>query len=115
MDERKVKIFQRAFEILNRREEQERQQRSADAGLVYKTFQNEQQPATMDAAIEVHVQRALKQFKKAITPAIGRALGTLRKELRDEFAAALAELRADMTIQTGIARGQIAETKRDVA
>ena len=43
------------------------------------------------------------------------ALGMLRKELRDEFAAALAELRADMTIQTGIARGQIAETKRDVA
>jgi hypothetical protein len=47
--------------------------------------------------------------------AIAEALSLLRKELRDEFARELASLRADMNIQTGIARGEIAEIKRNVA
>ena len=47
--------------------------------------------------------------------AIAEALSLLRAELRKEFAEQLGQLRAEMNIQTGIARGQIAEIKRDVA
>lgn len=46
---------------------------------------------------------------------MAEALSLLRKELRDEFNRELASLCADMNIQTGIARGEIAEIKRNVA
>ena len=94
--------------------------------LVYKILERptpQQQSATMmDAATEArwnewaqaHVQRALAAqplFSKAQVAAIGQAISMLRKEMRDEFAAEIASLRADMMVQAGIARGEIAQIK----
>jgi hypothetical protein len=46
--------------------------------------------------------------------AVAEAISLLRKQLRDEFAAELGQLRADMNVQTGIARGEISELKGNV-
>lgn len=101
-----------------------------DGALIYKTTeqpQPQQSAATMDAATEArwnewaeaHIERALKAYSEAysevLTEAMAEVISTIRKELRDEFNAAIGSLRADLTLATGIQRGEIAEIKRNVA
>ncbi len=48
--------------------------------------------------------------ERILVPAVGEALGLIRKQLREEFAAEIASLRTDVTVQaTG--RGEIAQIK----
>jgi hypothetical protein len=53
-------------------------------------------------------------FTKAQVNAIGEALATIRSEIRKEFATEIASLRADMHVQTSIARGEISTLKGEV-
>jgi hypothetical protein len=50
-------------------------------------------------------------MEEVLVPSVGEAIGMIRKQLREEFAAEIASLRADLTVQTGIARDEIAQIK----
>lgn len=96
---------------------------------IYKTTAEQPSAAArMDAATEArwnewcqaHIQRALAVqplFSKAQKLVIADVISRLRAEWRREIAEAVGSLRADLTVQTAIAKGEIAEIKgkRDAA
>lgn len=70
--------------------------------------------AKWDEWIKNHIALALQEHRKTMTKSVAKRLEVETAKSREEIAG----LRADMTIQTDIARGQIAEIKkgsRDVA
>ena len=71
--------------------------------------------ADWDRWAEAHVRRVLEEqvFTRGQTDAIGQALSMLRSQLRKEFEAALGQLRADVHVQVGVAKGEIAMLKKD--
>jgi NTP pyrophosphatase (non-canonical NTP hydrolase) len=71
--------------------------------------------AERDQWAERHAERAIAAYHKKLTAAMGEVISEIRHELRTEFNEALTSLRADLTIQTAIAKGEIAEIKRNVA
>jgi hypothetical protein len=91
--------------------------RSGDLGLIYKT--TEQPPPgqpTMDAATEerwnawcdARIEKMMHDvFKDAIVEFVGDYVHRHLKPMHEEIAA----LRADLTVQTAIARGEIAQIK----
>jgi hypothetical protein len=86
--------------------------------MIYKTHEAPQQDwSGWDRWAEAHIARALAEqpvFSKAQVSAIGEALATIRSEIRKEFATEIASLRADMNVQTGIARGEISRLQGSV-
>ncbi len=62
-----------------------------------------------DDWVRAHIANALAEHRELLTEAMGEALSTIRKQLRDEFAAEIAALRLHLTVQTSIARGEIAQ------
>jgi hypothetical protein len=121
------------------REREQLKKRSADStGLVYKTYTQParpvQQSSVMDEAtgrawnkwLTDYVELALDANNETMVDVIAEfaseyvgkrlkdASAKLREELRKEFAEQLGQLRADMNVQTGIARGEISELKSNV-
>lgn len=121
------------FEMHERRRAQQQKQ-SAPMEIVRKTYQprpaQQQQTAAMDPetqrgwdkwvkshidmAIHVYHEQSSEQLEEAIAEFVVTYVREKTTALRKEFETELASLRADMNIQTGIARGEISELKSSV-
>jgi hypothetical protein len=119
----------RDFELWQAKRQQQTavKRRSAPGELVHKTFEQPTQPyrsaATMDPAtsdawnkwmtdyVNEYVSTSLDGFADAATEGLAEAFSLFRKELTDKFNTELASLRADMTVQTGIGRGEVSQLK----
>ena len=74
----------------------------------------------MDAATEEkwnrwcddRIRSVFAKYDVALSEDLDEALSAIKKELRDEFNSAIGSLRADLTVQTAVAKGEIAEIKR---
>jgi hypothetical protein len=99
--------------------------------LVYKTIEQSIQPRAVvkmdpqtDAAWNAWAQSVVRHelaaqplFSKAQKEVIAEVISRLRAEWRREISEAVGSLRADMTVQNAISKGEIAEikSKRDAA
>jgi hypothetical protein len=97
---------------------------AGDEGLVFKTLemtpvqQQGMDPVTEEKWnrwCEAHIAKALADaptFTPAQIEVMGQIVSELRKQLRDEFNRELGSLRADLTLATALAKGEISQLKK---